>query len=301
MFLWCKKSPKHQVSKTSITLASRTILFCTGKKMDLDATHSCSRAAKPNSGLIWLHKCSLTVWQPFVEAGSVSTEWHFSMESGQVWQPEYWNKRYNIHTSLHFKPSTMASRGDAKLTHCMHSYCNTVATPPPLFFSFMPFIDTKTLLSWYQGWAEFINVCNPRVSEGITALLHILPSYGGPPALQRRNITLHLQFKIKTDECIKKIFQFYSKPSIYFCFLNPCSKFLLWSVQCVFSFFFYHFPRLFQQVYWFSKQMLGRYGVFKKKKKVLLIIQMTTLNHTAISVFIAWIGILPSAPAEVTK
>lgn len=87
----CSFDAKNQVSKTSITLASRTILFCTGKKMDLDATHSCSRAAKPNSGLIWLHKCSLTVWQPFVEAGSVSTEWHFSLESGQVWQPEYWN------------------------------------------------------------------------------------------------------------------------------------------------------------------------------------------------------------------
>lgn len=57
------------------------------------------------------------------------------------------------------------------------------------------------------------------------------------------------------------------------------------SPVCVF-FFHYYFPCLFQQVYWFSKQILGRYGVFKKKK-VLLIIQMTTLNHTAISVFIA--------------
>lgn len=58
------------------------------------------------------------------------------------------------------------------------------------------------------------------------------------------------------------------------------------SPVCVF-FFHHYFPCLFQQVYWFSKQILGRYGVFKKKKKVLLIIQMTTLNHTAISVFIA--------------
>lgn len=57
------------------------------------------------------------------------------------------------------------------------------------------------------------------------------------------------------------------------------------SPVCVF-FFHHYFPCLFQQVYWFSKQILGRYGVFKKKK-VLLIIQMTTLNHTAISVFIA--------------
>lgn len=122
-------------------------------------------------------------------------------------------------------------------THCMHSYGNTVATPPPCFFSFMPFIETKTLLSWYQGWAELINVCNPCVSEGITALLHIFTKLRRPATLQRRNVTLHLQFKIKTDECIKKkIFQFYSKPSIYFSFLNPCSKFLLWSVQCVFFF-----------------------------------------------------------------
>lgn len=59
------------------------------------------------------------------------------------------------------------------------------------------------------------------------------------------------------------------------------------SPVCVFFFPPHHFPCLFQQVYWFSKQILGRYGVFKKKKKVLLIIQMTTLNHTAISVFIA--------------
>lgn len=101
-------------------------------------------------------------------------------------------------------------------THCMHSYGNTVATPPPCFFC----------LSLKQR--RCCHDINPRVSEGITALLHILPSYGGPPALQRRNVTLHLQFKIKTDECIKKkIFQFYSKPSIYFSFLNPCSKFLL--------------------------------------------------------------------------
>lgn len=57
------------------------------------------------------------------------------------------------------------------------------------------------------------------------------------------------------------------------------------SPVCVF-FFHHYFPCLFQQVYWFSKQILGRYGVFKKKK-VLLIIQMTTLNRTAISVFIA--------------
>lgn len=44
------------------------------------------------------------------------------------------------------------------------------------------------------------------------------------------------------------------------------------SPVCVF-FFHHYFPCLFQQVYWFSKQILGRYGVFKKKKK-------STINNT---------------------
>lgn len=130
--------------------------------------------------------------------------------------------KLEIHHPYKFALQT-EHHGQQRWCKTQHTACTLMVTLLQhhllVFFSFMPFIETKTLLSWYQGWAEFINVCNPRVSEGITALLHILPSYGGPPALQRRNVTLHLQFKIKTDECIKKkIFQFYSKPSIYFSF-----------------------------------------------------------------------------------